>query len=62
MKPSVATQMRVEVTHSVVYTMNLDDIGHSENPDDMMELAKDKLVDEYGKYYLEDAEIRIEYL
>jgi hypothetical protein len=62
MKPSMMTEMRVEVTHRIVYTIDLDGINYSENPDDMMELVKDRLIDEYGKHYLKDADISIEYL
>jgi hypothetical protein len=62
MKPGAITEMRVEVNHAVVYTIDLEGINYSESPQDMLELVQDRLIDEYGKYYLEDADIRIEYL
>lgn len=62
MKPEVLTEIRVEVTHKVIYTMAIEDIQHPDDDGYILELVKDRLVDDYGIRYIDDAEIEIEHL
>jgi hypothetical protein len=54
------TQYRVEVRHNTEFTFEPSDFDKHIDEEYVMELVKDRLRDEYGVYYLDDAIISIE--
>jgi hypothetical protein len=54
------TQYRVEVRHNTEFTYLPSDFDKHIDSEYVLELVKDRLTDEYGAYYIEDAIISIE--